>query len=208
LHLHAIRLANIPLKKSLMFPAQDQAGFGNARFLFFKAKSEAPMKTPDPFSVLKDIKVPLFIAFMGCVGGIMGSLIGPSLVAKHEKEKSVSELRVAAYNKFFAGQAKLLQVRYPHPASDDADRLMREYEQEIKEARFKIGVFGSPEVIEALVHWFTVSQAANKSDPNLWTEDVKIYQAMRKEILGEQDPRVEDHVLYDLLFNYKEASLH
>jgi hypothetical protein len=162
------------------------------------------MKAPDQFTVLKEIKLPLLIALMGFIGGISGSLVGPYLTAKHEKEKNISELRVAVYNKFFAGQAKLLQARYAHLPAPETDRLIREYQQEIKEARFHIGVFGSPEVIQALVKWFAVIEAANKDDPNLWKEDVKIYQAIRREILGEEERHVDDAALYDLLFKYRE----
>jgi hypothetical protein len=178
------------------------------RFPFGKAlaKNKLTMKTPDPFLVLKDIKLPLVIAFMGFIGGITGSLAGPYLSAQHEKEKEISKLRVGTYTKFFEGQAKLLQVRYTHPTGPEAEGLMRDYQQKIKEARFEIGVFGSPAVIQALVNWFTaVSRADTRTD--LWKEDVKIYQAMRKEILDEQGPVVEDHDLYNLLFRYDEAAL-
>jgi len=154
---------------------------------------------------LKESKLPLLIALMGFIGGITGIVIGSYLTAKHAKEKDISELRVAAYNKFFAGQAKLLQIRYSHLPAEQAEQLHREYQQEIKEARFQIGVVGTPEVIGALADWFAIIENRKNDDPDPWKKDVKIYQAMRREILGDQTREVEDGVLYDLLFKYGNA---
>jgi hypothetical protein len=163
------------------------------------------MKTPDRFTVLKEIKLPLLIALMGFIGGISGTVVGSFLTAKHAREKDISDVRVTVYNKFFAGQAKLLQVRYGQLSPEKAEQLNREYEQEIKEARFQIGVFGSPEVIGALDNWFKFVESPKKSDEDPRKHDVKIYQAMRREILGDQARHVDDAVLYDLLFKYGKA---
>ena len=167
------------------------------------ASRSVGMKAPDRFAILKEIKLPLVIALMGFIGGITGSLLGPYLSAQREKEKGITELRVAAYRKFFGGQAKLLQVRYGNASAEEAEKLMREYGQDIKEARFQVGVFGSPEVIRALVNWFRVIERGETNDPNLWREDVKIYQAIRHEILGRRGRDVDDDELYDLLFRYQ-----
>jgi hypothetical protein len=163
------------------------------------------MKAPDPFAILKDVKVPVLIACVSFVGGIIVSFIGPYLAAQHQTAKDITDRRVAIYQKFFSGQAKLLQTRYGDLSKEEKDRLTREYQQEIKEARFEIGAFGSPEVIEALVNWFRIVAVTNKKDASLWKEDVKIYQAMRNEIFGKQKAQVKDADLYDLLFRYGNA---
>jgi hypothetical protein len=163
------------------------------------------MKTRARPGVVKDILLPVLIAVMGFVGGITGTLIGSHLTAKHAREKDLSELRVTAYNKFFAGQAKLLQVRYGQLPSDQAEELNRQYEQEVKEARFQIGVFGSPEVIGALDNWFKFVESPTNDKEDSWKKDVTIYQSMRREILKDQAQFVEDGVLYDLLFKYGKA---
>jgi len=163
------------------------------------------MQPADRFAVLKESKLPLLVALMGFIGGISGTVLGSYLTAKHAREKDISELRVAAYNKFFAGQAKLLQVRYSQLPAEQAEQLHRQYQQEVKEARFQIGVFGTPEVIRALADWFAVIEGPNPDSPDPWKQDVKIYQAMRREILGAENGRVDDGVLYDLLFKYGNA---
>jgi hypothetical protein len=53
------------------------------------------MKAPDPFAVLKDVKVPLLIAFFGLAGGIIGSFVGPYLTAQHQTAKDITDRRVA-----------------------------------------------------------------------------------------------------------------
>ena len=160
------------------------------------------MKAPDPFAILKDVKVPLLIAFVGFAGGVIGSFVGPYLTAQHQTAKDITDRRVTVYNKFFAGQAKLLQSRSPDLTKEQKDKLIREYQQEVKEARFEIGAFGSPEVIQALVNWFRIVAKTNEKDADLWKEDVKIYQAMRKEIFGNERVQIDDADLYDLLFKY------
>jgi len=160
------------------------------------------MKPPKPFEILKDIQVPILIALVSFAGAIFGSLIGPYLTAKHQITKDVTDRRVAVYNKFFAAQAKLLQVRSGKLTIDEEDKLTREYQQETKEARFEIGVFGSPEVIQALVNWFRIIDNTDRKDADLWKADVKIYQAMRKEIFGNKSGQIKDRELYYLLFGY------
>ena len=150
------------------------------------------MKAPDPFAILKDVKVPLLIAFVGFAGGVIVSFIGPYLTAQHQTAKDITDRRVAVYNKFFAGQAKLLQSRSPDLTKEQKDKLTREYQQEVKEARFEIGAFGSPEVIQALVNWFRIIAKTNEKDADLWKQDVKIYQAMRKEIFGNERVQIDD----------------
>ena len=160
------------------------------------------MKAPDPFAILKDVKVPLLIALVSFAGGIAVSLIGPYLASKHQPAKDITDRRVAVYQKFFAGQAKLLESRSQNLSKENKDKLIREYQREIKEARFEIGAFGSPEVIQALVNWFRIVAKTDEKDADLWKQDVKIYQAMRKEIFGKERVHVDDADLYDLLFKY------
>lgn len=162
------------------------------------------MKTPDQFAILKDIKIPVLIAVIAFLGGIAGSILGALLTAKHEEQKNISELRVTAYNKFFAGQAKFLQSRYGKE-EEDKKRLFLEYQREIKEARFHIGVFGSSGVIQALVSWFKIVEPISPERDSRWKDDIKTYQAMRREILGENEAlKVDDDVLHDLLFRYED----
>ena len=163
------------------------------------------MKAPDRFTVLREIKLPVLIALMGFIGGITGTMVGSYLTAKHAREKDISELRMAVYNKFFAGQAKLLQVRYGQLSTEKAEELNRQYEQEINEARFQIGVFGGPEVIGALDNWLKFVESPDKGNEEPWKQDVKIYQAMRREILGNQAQHVDDAVLYNVLFKHGKA---
>jgi hypothetical protein len=164
------------------------------------------MKAPDRFTTLKDVKVPILIACVSFAGGIIVSFIGPYLAAQHQSAKDITDRRVAIYQKFFSGQAKLLQTRYENLSKEEKERLTHEYQQEIKEARFEIGAFGSPEIIEALVNWFRIVAVTDTKDANLWKEDVKIYQAMRNEIFGKQNAQVKDADLYDLLFRYGNAA--
>ena len=98
-----------------------------------------------------------------------------------------------------------LQVRYGGLTDDQAEQLRRQYEQEVKEARFQIGVFGSPEVIGALDTWFKFIEDPDNRNDGSWQKDVPIYQAMRREILRNQARQVDDAVLYNLLFKYGKA---
>ena len=85
-------------------------------------------------------------------------------------------------------------------SKEDKKKLNDEYEQETKEAKFEIGVFGSPEVIRALVNWFDKKDRTDLKE--LWKEDAKIYQAMRREIFGKRG-KIDDADLYFLLFDYR-----
>ena len=161
------------------------------------------MKAPKPFDILKGGTVPLLVAFVGFTGGVIGSLVGPYLTAQHQTAKDITDRRVAVYQKFFAGQAKLLESRSSESTREQKDKLTQEYRQEIKEARFEIGVFASPEVIQALVNLFGILDKPDQKDDNLWQADVKIYQAMRKEIFGNKTRKVDDADLYYLLFGYR-----
>ena len=161
------------------------------------------MKAPKPFDILKGGTVPLLVAFVGFTGGVIGSLVGPYLTAQHQTAKDITDRRVAVYKKFFAGQAKLLESRTPESTKEEKDKLTKDYQQETKEARFEIGVFASPEVIQALVNLFGILDKPDQKDDNLWQADVKIYQAMRKEIFGNKTRKVDDADLYYLLFGYR-----
>jgi len=161
------------------------------------------MKASKPLEILKGGTIPLLVAFVSFAGGVTGSLLGPYLTAQHQTTKDVTDRRVAVYKKFFAGQAKLLQSRSPGSTKEDTEKLTKEYQQEIKEARFEIGVFASPEVIQALVNLFGIMDNPDHKDDNLWQADVKIYQAMRKEIFGNKTRKVDDADLYYLLFGYR-----
>lgn len=170
--------------------------------MWLESSATNTMKARDPFAILKDIKIPILIACISFAGGIIVSLISSYLAAQHQTAKDITDRRVAVYQKFFSGQAKLLQVRYQDLPQSERDRLTREYQQEIMQARFEIGAFASPEVIQALVNWFRIIARTDNKDPNLWKEDVKIYQAMRSEIFGKEKTQVNDADLYDLLFRY------
>ena len=154
------------------------------------------MKTSKPLEILKGGTIQLLVALVGFAGG---ALVGPYLTAQHQTAKDITDRRVAVYQKFFAGQAKLLESKSPESTQEEKDKLTKEYRQEIKEARFEIGVFASPEVIQALVNWFKKQNRTDLKD--LWKEDAKIYQAMRKEIFGTRG-KVDDADLYNLLFKY------
>jgi hypothetical protein len=164
------------------------------------------MKASKPLEILRGGTIPLLVAFVGVAGGVIGSLVGSYLTARHQTAKDVTDRRVAVYQKFFAGQAKLLESRSSEPTKEDKDKLTKEYRQEIKEARFEIGVFAGPEVIEAMVNLFGILDDPDHKDDNLWQADVKIYQAMRKEIFGNERRKVDDADLYYLLFGYRPAN--
>ena len=155
------------------------------------------MKASQPLEILKSGTIPLLVALVGFAGG---ALVGPYLTAQHQTEKDVTDRRVAAYKKFFAAQAKLLQSGSPNLTEENKKKLTDEYEQETKEAKFEIGVFGSPEVIRALVNWFDKKDRTDLKE--IWKEDAKIYQAMRREIFGERG-KIDDADLYFLLFDYR-----
>lgn len=161
------------------------------------------MKISEPLEILKGGTIPLLVAGVGVAGGVIGSLVGSYLTAQHQAAKDVTDRRVAVYRKFFAGQAKLLESRTPESTKEDKDKLTKEYRQEIKEARFEIGVFAGPEVIQAMVNLFGILDKPDQKDDNLWQADVKIYQAMRKEIFGNERRKVDDADLYYLLFGYR-----
>ena len=57
------------------------------------------MKAPKPFDILKGGTVPLLVAFVGFVGGVIGSLVGPYLTAQHQTAKDITDRRVAVYKK-------------------------------------------------------------------------------------------------------------
>jgi hypothetical protein len=158
------------------------------------------MKISEPLEIFKGGTIPLLVAIVGVAGGVIGSLIGPYLTAQHQTAKDVTDRRVAAYKKFFVAQAKRLQSLAPNSTEEVKKKLNDEYEQETKEAKFEIGVFGSPEVIQALVNWFDKKNRTDIKD--LWKEDAKIYQAMRREIFGKTG-QVNDLDLYYLLFDYR-----
>jgi hypothetical protein len=158
------------------------------------------MKISKPLEILKGGAIPLLVAFVGFASGVTGSLVGPYLTAQHQIAKDVTDRRVAVYKKFFAGQAKLLQSGSPNLTKEDKKKLTDESDQAIDEARFEIGAFGSPEVIQALVNWF--DKKGRTELKNLWMEDIKIYQAMRREIFGKRDD-INDGDLYYLLFGYR-----
>ena len=157
------------------------------------------MKASKLLEILKGGTVPLLVAFVGFAGG---ALVGPYLTAQHQTAKDITDRRVAVYQKFFAGQAKLLESRSSESTKEQKDKLTQEYRQEIKEARFEIGVFASPEVIQALVNWFDKKDRTDLKE--LWKEDAKIYQAMRSEIFGRRG-KIDDADLYYLLFGYRPA---
>ena len=94
-----------------------------------------------------------------------------------------------------------MESRSSESTKEEKDKLNQEYQQEIKEARFEIGVFASAEVIQALVNWFGIQDRPDQKDDNLWQEDVKIYQAMRN--YGNKTRKVDDGDLYYLLFGYR-----
>jgi len=96
-----------------------------------------------------------------------------------------------------------LESRTPDSTKEGKEKLTKEYRQEIKEARFEIGVFASPEVIQAMVNLFGVLDKQDQKDDNLWQADVKIYQAMREDIFGNERRKVDDADLYYLLFGYR-----
>jgi hypothetical protein len=158
------------------------------------------VKVSEPLEIFKGGTIPLLVAFVGFAGGLIGSLVGPYLTAQHQTAKDVTDRRAAAYKKFFAAQAKRLQSWSPNLTEEAKKKLNDQYEQETKEAKFEIGVFASPEVIQAIVNWFDKQNRTDLKD--LWKEDAKIYQAMRREIFGTTS-KVDDLDLYYLLFGYR-----
>ena len=138
------------------------------------------MKISAALELLKGGTIPLLVAVVGVAGGVIGTLLGSHLTVQHQTAKDITDRRVAVYKKFFEGQAKLLQSRSPN--SEDK-KLTEGCEQEIKEARFEIGVVASPEVIQAMVDLFGILDKPDQKNDDVWHADVNIYQAMR-EIFG------------------------
>ena len=54
-----------------------------------------------------------------------------------------------------------------------------------------------------MVNLFEILDTPDQKDDNLWQPDVEIYQAMRKEIFGNERRKVDDADLYYLLFGYR-----
>jgi len=54
-----------------------------------------------------------------------------------------------------------------------------------------------------MVNLFEILDTPDQKDDNLWQADVEIYQAMRKEIFGNEGRKVDDADLYYLLFGYR-----
>jgi len=54
-----------------------------------------------------------------------------------------------------------------------------------------------------MVNLFGVLDKQDQKDDNLWQADVKIYQAMREDIFGNERRKVDDADLYYLLFGYR-----
>lgn len=144
------------------------------------------------------ILIPLVTALIGLSAGHLFTI-------SQQKQKSVMESRIEAYAQFFSGQAKL-RTHYDLLAigkKDEADKILTDYQLQVREAKFKIGIYGSKPVIKAMADFFKkygINQRSN--DKEKWNNDIQIYQQMRNEVFrNDYDQIVDNKDLLILMFS-------
>src|SRR3990172_7331501 len=100
--------------------------------------------------------MPLITALIALGGVLIGAGIQHFYTLRQQNLGNLQELRANAYLNFFQGQAKLLESEETRSRGNarEAERLLSEYRLLVKDARFRIGIFGGGSVVSALSKYF------------------------------------------------------
>jgi hypothetical protein len=138
---------------------------------------------PMPSWLSAAISVPTLVS--GVIGGIFGGAVQQYFAVELEQQRTLLDLRKAAYTKFFEGQAKLRESR----EQPENKALRQQSDEMIKLARFEIAVYGSKPTVDALWTYYQRSDIEGSEAKNdcgtprqRWQEDAAIYQGMRSEL--------------------------
>ncbi len=158
----------------------------------------------------RTLLIPVMIALIGVVGGMLGYALQYLVVTHQEQQKNLIESRTSAYAKYFEGQTKYRESVYlkNQGMKDEAEKLDLESSLLLNESNFRIGIFGTRPVIEAIAanyeKYLTTTPPIDDKYRQQWIDEIKIYQRMRDEVFGgNRDQKVDDRVLLILLFKIR-----
>ncbi len=153
----------------------------------------------------KETKDRFITATIGLLGIAAGAWFQHIWTIQQEREKNIRDLRLSAYGKFFAGQAKRQQAEDHRAAGDikEATRLHNEYASLIKDSKFPIAAYGGKDVIKSLALHYKINLKSPPCDGSreIWIRDIDTYKNMRREILQDKYEDVEASDLTVLLFD-------
>jgi len=151
--------------------------------------------------------IPVLSAIIGLTGGVLGYSLQNYYAMKQEEQKNLIESRKITYTSWFGGQSKLQQYDdlLAMGKKEEADKIYSDYMLQVKEARFRIAIFSTKPVVEALASYYekyfpTTSSNNYQKDK----DDIKIYQQMRNEVFADNpEQKVDDRVLSILIFGIR-----
>jgi len=150
--------------------------------------------------------IPLAVGLIAFVGSSLGAAVPRMFFESEEAKRNLLDARLGAYNDFFKGQAKqhLVAQLLRDNKESEATKARDEYFALVREARFRIGVYGTLSEINALTDYFRKYFPPFLCDEprQKWLDDIKIYQRIRDGVFrGKSSEQVEDARLILLLFD-------
>jgi len=148
--------------------------------------------------------MPVIVAVIAFTGSALGTAVPRLWFTDEESTKRLLDARLSAYNDFLKGQVKLMEAGGLQEGSPAKEKALQEYSALIREARFRIALYGTRADIIAITDYFGKyfdSQPCVGSKEK-WKDDIRFYQEIRKGIFrNDSDETVNDDRMILLLFN-------
>jgi hypothetical protein len=150
--------------------------------------------------------IPLVVGLIAFVGSALGSALPRLAFEGEEAQKRLIEARINTYNDFFKGQALLIKAtsKLEEGKEEEANVARDQYSAFVKEAKFRIGVYGTKPEVEAITDYFRkyLKYPPCNGPRQKWLDDIKTYQQIRNGVFREDSKqRVDDARLVLLLFD-------
>jgi len=150
--------------------------------------------------------LPLFVGLIAFTGSSLGAIYPRWAFPEEESQKRLLDSRISAYYDFFKGQAKLQEATQLREGGnlEGAKQAQDEYSRLVKDAKFRIAVYGTKAEISAVVNYFRkyLDIAPCPGASEKWKEDTRIYQEIRNGVYrNESSEKVDENSLALLLFD-------
>jgi hypothetical protein len=141
--------------------------------------------------------LPLIIGLIAFLGSALGAVLPRLSFESEETQRKLLEARINAYNDFFKGQAQLQEATQliDQGRETEAKDAQDKYSVMVKEAKFRVAIYGNKSEVEAIEHYFRkyLHNPRCVGERQRWLDDIKLYQEVRNGVFrGDAKQKIDD----------------